>query len=176
MESFRIPPPPRGGLFGSVMRRLGRAPRGPTLLSLLEPAEKPTQAHAPVPPPPGPAPDPAASFPASVPAPAPAVAGNCPSCQVPYLPTGAAGRFGCPLCGAHLGPAASAPGAPPSRPDRAREELLAAWMLGRPLPCPKCRTPLKRAGPAEFRCTGCSGRVAFPELATSAAGAARPPQ
>ncbi|MCI4334107.1 MAG: hypothetical protein L3K04_00495 [Thermoplasmata archaeon] len=92
----------------------------------------------------------------------PVVGPECPTCRLPTLATETPGRFGCPLCGHHLGApqaAASAPASPAPAPgSRRSEELLAAWLSGSAIPCPKCRTPLGHAGPGEFVCRKCGER------------------
>ncbi|MHB8352741.1 MAG: hypothetical protein ACYDFT_08680, partial [Thermoplasmata archaeon] len=128
--------PPGRGWLRSALRRIGggRGPAtgapgssGPTGART-----DPGAAAPPAPVAPGPPPLPGAAR-AAV---GPERSGTCPNCQVPYLPAGPAGRFGCPLCGRHLSvlPAAGPTrGAPPSGGrDRGHEELLARGMLGRP--------------------------------------------
>jgi predicted RNA-binding Zn-ribbon protein involved in translation (DUF1610 family) len=106
---------------------------------------------------------------------------RCPSCQVAYLPTGTDAHLYCPQCGrlaaarsaASARPAEPSPapvradapkGASPSMslgPDRRSQELFAAWVTAQPIPCPKCRTPLRHHGVAEYACPACGARVAF---------------
>jgi predicted RNA-binding Zn-ribbon protein involved in translation (DUF1610 family) len=105
---------------------------------------------------------------------------RCPSCQVALLPTGTDAHLYCPQCGRlaasrssaqHPPDATPAParpdapkGAAPSvslGPDRRSQELFAAWVTAQPIPCPKCRTPLRHHGVAEYACPACGARVAF---------------
>ncbi len=176
-------PPPvenHGGWLQSAWRRLSRArssgppglavPRGaPGEAPPPGPVAGPATAASPTTPP-GPPPLPGSSR--KPPAPGP---GSCPECRVPYLPTGPTGRFSCPMCGHHAAgpPPASRTTAGTADP-RPREELLAAWMLGRPMPCPRCRRPLRRDRPTDFSCPACGDRVHLPELGAS--GDRRPEQ
>jgi len=105
---------------------------------------------------------------------------RCPSCQVAYLPTGTDAHLYCPQCGRLAASRTPAPrsadptpapplGAPPATasssvmlgPDRRSQELFAAWVTAQPIPCPKCRTPLRHHGVAEYACPACGARVAF---------------
>ncbi len=122
---------------------------------------------------------------------------RCPSCQVPLLPTSSGGAAVCPQCG-RLSTRATRTAAPP-RPaepptsssvpvplesgrtvvhsgDRRSQELFAAWVTSRPIPCPRCRTTLRHRGVGEYGCPSCGHRVTFE---TSVAGigssATRPP-
>jgi uncharacterized Zn finger protein (UPF0148 family) len=100
--------------------------------------------------------------------------GTCPKCHVPYLPAGTTGRWGCPFCGRHattVGVAANTPPpSPTARPDRPgeqrHEELLAAWMIGGPLPCPRCRAALRHTTGGEFACPACGERTQLEELSS----------
>jgi uncharacterized Zn finger protein (UPF0148 family) len=154
-----------------------------------DPARRSISWNAPVAP--TPALPPAAPLSESTPAPvieAPALpkswgtSARCPACQVAYLPTGTPGHSYCPQCGrlatVRASPArGAAPGSPsptpatssPSGPgtsvamgpDRRSQELFAAWVTAQPIPCPKCRTPLRHHGVAEYACPSCGARVAF---------------
>jgi len=120
----------------------------------------------------------------------------CPSCRVPLQSTGTASLAVCPQCGrlssartgAVLGtraPAAPAPVPPPpvaatatgagdaprSLGDRRSQELFAAWVSAQPIPCPKCRTPLRHRGVSEYACPACGQMVRFPSTLSPAAGA-----
>jgi predicted RNA-binding Zn-ribbon protein involved in translation (DUF1610 family) len=140
----------------------------------------------PPPPPPAPSAGPAAPGPAVHAAPAlPRSWGaspRCPSCQVGLEPTGTGGLF-CPHCGrlaptppsSRVAPApTSAPSTTPSAPvspsiahrppdasDRRAQEMFAAWVTARPIPCPKCRTPLRHRGVASYGCPACGAQIAF---------------
>jgi uncharacterized Zn finger protein (UPF0148 family) len=119
----------------------------------------------------------------------------CPHCHVALQSTGSAGLVVCPQCGrlssarsggiATGAPSASAtataslpapsapapspvtrPAAPPaSLSDRRSQELFAAWVTNQPIPCPKCRTPLRHRGVSEYACPSCGQSVRFPSPA-----------
>lgn len=109
----------------------------------------------------GPAPAPAARRPSSA-----TVGADCPSCHLPTLASPIAGRFSCPLCGRHFdgrtGPAAALGATPPPvrAVPRRSEELLAAWLSGANVSCPKCKAPMRHCGPGEFACRLCGERRA----------------
>ena len=117
----------------------------------------------------------------SAPAPSP---GGCPSCGVPYLPSRTPGGWGCPVCGRHPpvgGPpsgAASTSSGPTAETgptgDRRQEELLAAWMIGATIPCPRCHRPLRRVGVGAFACPACGQRSALAEVGAHRGGAPEP--
>ncbi|HKV90185.1 MAG TPA: hypothetical protein VJQ43_03195 [Thermoplasmata archaeon] len=109
---------------------------------------------------------------------------NCRSCGSLMEPTGTGTGLFCPNCGrlASLPPAAgphSAPAGPPgSSPagptapgvstgtghavsDRKAQEMFAAWATARPIPCPRCRSPLRHDGVGKYRCAGCGETVRF---------------
>jgi len=100
--------------------------------------------------------------------------GNCPTCQVPYLSAGSPDRFSCPICGRHASPAGpAAPTAPAptaSGVSRREEEMLAAWMIGQPVPCPRCRTSLRRVALGQFACPSCGTRATVPEIGRRSSG------
>ncbi|MGP8072551.1 MAG: zf-TFIIB domain-containing protein [Thermoplasmata archaeon] len=146
----------------------------------------------PAPPPPTPAtiPNPSPSAPRA-PAPVYTPIGLrtlCPHCQVALQSTGSNGLVVCPECGrlssARSG-AIAAPASPPSSvapnvpapgptatvsvADRKSQELFAAWVTNQPIPCPKCRTPLRHRGIRVYGCPSCGQQVRFPEPATMAA-------
>jgi predicted RNA-binding Zn-ribbon protein involved in translation (DUF1610 family) len=130
---------------------------------------------------------------------------RCATCQVPLTPTGSGTGYYCPQCGrlssgraaapsASLAPAPAAPPSAPSAPapptaarrpiemngaDRRSQELFAAWVTERPIPCPKCRTSLRHHGVAEYSCPSCGTRIAFEKSsalpATSSPARADPP-
>ncbi len=52
------------------------------------------------------------------------------------------------------------PNGPPSH-DRRAQELLAAWVTARPIPCPRCRTTLRHRGVSEYACPACGETVRF---------------
>ncbi|MGD0257457.1 MAG: hypothetical protein ABSB90_06210 [Thermoplasmata archaeon] len=117
----------------------------------------------------------------------------CPNCQVALQSTGSAGLVVCPQCGrlssARSGGIANRasvstsppppptvapaprPAAPPSETslsDRRSQELFAAWVTNQPIPCPKCRTPLRHRGVSEYSCPSCGQSVRFPSPADAA--------
>ena len=119
----------------------------------------------------------------------------CPHCHVPLLATGSTNLAVCPECGRLASPRAlaadppenvSAP--PPSLPtsssggllvtptlsldDRRSQEMFAAYVTSRPIPCPKCRTPLRHRSVSEYACPSCGQMVRFPG---PGGAAARPP-
>jgi predicted RNA-binding Zn-ribbon protein involved in translation (DUF1610 family) len=122
---------------------------------------------------------------------------KCPACQVAFVTTGTGGGLYCPQCGrlSHVPPtaASSAPAPPapaavavpgPSRApeppvgaDRRSQEMFAAWVTARPIPCPKCRTPLRHRGVAQYACPACGAQVTFspPPSLVPPAGSAAPP-
>ena len=65
---------------------------------------------------------------------------------------------------------------PPVPADRRSQEMFAAWVTAKPIPCPKCRTPLRHRGVSEYSCPACGQQVRFsapaaaPELAPIAPG------
>jgi uncharacterized Zn finger protein (UPF0148 family) len=113
----------------------------------------------------------------------------CPNCHVALQSTGSTGLVVCPQCGrlssARSGGIATAPApvvrpspavpAPIPRPeppatltssnDRRSQELFAAWVTNQPIPCPKCRTPLRHRGVSEYSCPSCGQSVRFPSPA-----------
>jgi predicted RNA-binding Zn-ribbon protein involved in translation (DUF1610 family) len=126
----------------------------------------------------------------------------CPSCHVALQATGSGSLAVCPQCGRLSSiraatvtgrsdppptptPAPSAapmtattPGdSPPRLADRRSQEMFAAWVTAKPIPCPKCRTPLRHRGVSEYTCPACGQMVRFPNAggANPAAVAAEPP-
>jgi predicted RNA-binding Zn-ribbon protein involved in translation (DUF1610 family) len=103
---------------------------------------------------------------------------QCPSCHVPLTSSATSSLNVCPQCG-RLFSSRTATGAeaersaPPSvtavptRPsttvysDRLSQELLAAYVTARPIPCPRCRTPLRHRGVSEYACPSCGETVRF---------------
>jgi uncharacterized Zn finger protein (UPF0148 family) len=103
----------------------------------------------------------------------------CPHCHVSLQSTGSGSLVVCPQCG-RLSSARDAPAAepaPPSAPtltvapkamtsnldDRRSQELFAAYVSAKPIPCPKCRTPLRHRGLSEYVCPSCGQSVRFPK-------------
>ena len=175
-----VPPRESGGFLG-VLRRLNhkhnlRTPPVPDPLVV-----PPVSVPAPMPArPAAPSARPALAGPLPPNATANATAsapGNCPVCKVPFLASGPGGRLACPLCGRHAAPpaprAATVALATAARPtvrpvDRREEELIAAWMIGAPIPCSKCRTTLKRVAVGEYSCPSCGARSRVPNELLSA--------
>jgi len=58
-------------------------------------------------------------------------------------------------------PVASVGGSVPLS-DRRSQEMFAAWVTEKPIPCPKCRTPLRHRGVSEYACPSCGHQVRFP--------------
>ncbi|HYB79217.1 MAG TPA: hypothetical protein VEG66_05605 [Thermoplasmata archaeon] len=103
----------------------------------------------------------------------------CPHCHVPLQSTGTESLAVCPQCGrlssareARNAERTSAPAVPPtpkgsaelSLEDRRSQELFAAYVSAKPIPCPKCRTPLRHHGLSEYVCPACGQAVRFPKL------------
>lgn len=104
----------------------------------------------------------------------------CPHCHVPLQSTGSGSLVVCPQCG-RLSSARDTPppaepvstGAPPlpvapsaaptSLDDRRSQELFAAYVSAKPIPCPKCRTPLRHRALSEYVCPSCGQSVRFPK-------------
>ncbi len=100
----------------------------------------------------------------------------CPTCHVPLQAAGSGSLAVCPKCGRLASgrttqPEASPPPVPvvspapnavaPALEDRRSQEMFAAWLAARPIPCPKCRTPLKHRGVGEYTCPSCGQAVTF---------------
>jgi predicted RNA-binding Zn-ribbon protein involved in translation (DUF1610 family) len=132
------------------------------------------------------APAPSVAPPASSPSPSSAFPARCPTCHANLTPTGSGGHGYCTKCGrlvplsatspakaAGPSPATSGPsttaGSPTSPGDRKSQEMFAAWVASRPVPCPRCRTPMGHHGLAEYGCPSCGEKVSFPrpELPTA---------
>lgn len=153
-------------------------------------AAPPVVTSAPPPPPPPVAPAAAAPRAPRAPAPSYTPAGlkvRCPHCQVTLLSTGSTGLVVCPQCGrlssARGGGGATAEPTPPSPStaagttqvstptdlgDRKSQEMFAAWVTNQPIPCPKCRTPLRHRGVSVYGCPSCGQQVRFPAPGTPA--------
>jgi len=104
----------------------------------------------------------------------------CPHCHVPLQTTGSESLVVCPQCG-RLSSARDAPApapatttSPPPLPvasnteptsldDRRSQELFAAYVAAKPIPCPKCRTPLRHRALSEYVCPSCGQSVRFPK-------------
>jgi len=145
--------------------------------------------------PPAPVPEPVAPGAARPPAPigltkvASGFKTLCPTCHVALIAGGSGSLAVCPQCGrlatvhsaTASAPAAPAPPAVGSAPsgagpitlnDRRAQELFAAYLTARPIPCPKCRTPLRHRALSEYTCPSCGQMVRFP---TAAEATTRPP-
>jgi hypothetical protein len=105
----------------------------------------------------------------------PATGPECTNCHLPTLPAGGPERFSCPVCGRSVGRKSAGTPIPPAArtPEnpgvRRSQELLAAWITGSPVPCPKCKSPLGRAGPGELRCRRCGEVRRVSDLGTGPA-------
>jgi predicted RNA-binding Zn-ribbon protein involved in translation (DUF1610 family) len=123
----------------------------------------------------------------------------CPSCHVPLQATGTSSLAVCPQCGRltsartsaprtvspAVAPAPSPPAPGPISPtagdapralgDRHSQELFAAWVSAKPIPCPQCRTPLRHRGVSEYACPSCGHQVRFPSTPAPVAVAPPPP-
>lgn len=141
-----------------------------------EPVAAPAAPGVPV----GPAPPTSGGVPAVRTTPAP----RCLYCHRLMQPADpGATKYVCGSCG-HLGstPAAKAtpaPGVPTGGPipDRRSQEMFAAYVTSRPIPCPRCRTTLRHRGVGEYGCPGCGEVVSFgkdgvPKVTRPASGAA----
>ncbi len=102
---------------------------------------------------------------------------QCPSCHVALAASSSPSLSVCPRCGRLFTPrsiatprgpevrgapaaAAPPPGVVPAG-DRRSQELLAAYVTARPIPCPRCRTPLRHRGLSEYACGRCGEVVRF---------------
>jgi predicted RNA-binding Zn-ribbon protein involved in translation (DUF1610 family) len=96
---------------------------------------------------------------------------TCVRCKVGMVATEVEGQYCCPQCGrfdhgAAAPTGSSAPvdgGTPPTRPapDQRTQEMFAAWAIGKPIPCPQCRQPLRHHGVGAYRCPTCGREIAF---------------
>lgn len=126
--------------------------------------------------------------------PTPSVApqrGACPSCAGTMEPTADAQALVCRTCGrmtlrprASAGrptePAASTASPPVVAshgpvPDRKAQEMFAAYATARPIPCPRCRSPLRHRGLAEYACPACGESVRFPSNTSMGPSSSAPP-
>ena len=114
----------------------------------------------------------------------------CPHCHVPLLATGSTNLAVCPQCGRLASTRSAAVGAPdppsadasrsgglvvtPTLPldDRRSQEMFAAYVTSKPIPCPKCRAPLRHRSVSEYSCPSCGQQVRFPAPGPAAS---RPP-
>ncbi|HLM70054.1 MAG TPA: hypothetical protein VK423_01545 [Thermoplasmata archaeon] len=103
----------------------------------------------------------------------------CPHCHVALQTTGTDSLVVCPQCGrlsSSRDGRASGPAPPPPVPssptlrpaptnldDRRSQELFAAYVSSKPIPCPKCRTPLRHRALSEYVCPSCGQSVRFPK-------------
>jgi len=119
---------------------------------------------------------------------------QCPSCHVALVGSTSPTLDVCPQCGrlfssrtataapAEPGPSPSASSSGPSDrtpttvySDRRSQELLAAYVTARPIPCPRCRTNLRHKGVSEYSCPSCGETVRFgANSAVSSVRAAKP--
>ncbi|HYB63374.1 MAG TPA: hypothetical protein VEE86_03010 [Thermoplasmata archaeon] len=107
----------------------------------------------------------------------------CPHCHVALQSTGTESLAVCPQCGrlsstrtgratdaapaTMTAPSPPLPTPPPAAPsnldDRRSQELFAAYVSAKPIPCPKCRTPLRHRALSEYVCPSCGQGVRFPK-------------
>jgi len=104
----------------------------------------------------------------------------CPHCHVALQSTGSGSLVVCPQCGrlssARGTSAADTPAATTAPPlpvaptpsagnvdDRRSQELFAAYVSAKPIPCPKCKTPLRHRALSEYVCPSCGQTVRFPK-------------
>ena len=59
--------------------------------------------------------------------------------------------------------------------DRRSQEMFAAWVTAKPIPCPKCRTSLRHRGVSEYVCPSCGHQVRFASPEAAAPAAPAPP-
>jgi uncharacterized Zn finger protein (UPF0148 family) len=112
----------------------------------------------------------------------------CPHCHVPLQSTGSESLAVCPQCGRlssaremrSVEPAAPTTPSPAAAPasegtltldDRRSQELFAAYVSAKPIPCPKCRTPLRHRALSEYVCPSCGQTVRFPKAGEAKAPA-----
>jgi ribosomal protein L37AE/L43A len=87
-----------------------------------------------------------------------------PSGDRPTLPTSStSGAAAVPAPRPAPPSSAPAPAAGPTTPDRRSQEMFAAWVTNQPIPCPKCRTPLRHRGVRVYACPACGQQVRFPD-------------
>ncbi|HZY69396.1 MAG TPA: hypothetical protein VFF67_00250 [Thermoplasmata archaeon] len=106
------------------------------------------------------------------------VRSRCPICHSNLAPTGGDDLGYCVACG-RLVPLASAvqsiPGlgaaehkavaartTPADGVDRRAQEMFAAYVTSRPIPCPRCRKSMTHRGPGSYACAACGEKVKFP--------------
>jgi uncharacterized Zn finger protein (UPF0148 family) len=117
----------------------------------------------------------------------------CPHCHVPLQSTGTESLAVCPQCGRlssaretqsaepTVPTASSSPSAAPKSEgtltldDRRSQELFAAYVSAKPIPCPKCRTPLRHRALSEYVCPSCGQTVRFPKASEARAAPVAPP-
>jgi len=101
----------------------------------------------------------------------------CPSCHVPLIAAASGSIVVCPNCGRLTTARARDPARPTADPategaatpaygstpiaDRRSQELFAAYVTSKPIPCPRCRTPLRHKGLSEYSCPSCGETVRF---------------
>lgn len=147
--------------------------------------QPPPATGLPEPPPTSSAPRPKVDLGPPLRAPSPVVRGGslrslCPTCHVALSPSSSPSLSVCPQCGRLFSPrslpdreGAAAPtapdpaAAPPAHrasattADRKSQELLAAYMTGAAIPCPRCRTALRHRALSEYGCPSCGEVVRF---------------
>ncbi len=115
---------------------------------------------------------------------------SCPSCHVTLVAAASGSIVVCPNCGrlttartrdptaAHADRATEPASAPAQGTmpiaDRRSQELFAAYVTSRPIPCPRCRTPLRHKGVSEYACPSCGETVRFASASPPGGGGAPP--
>lgn len=107
--------------------------------------------------------------------------GLCSACRQPMTATGTPGTFYCTHCGnleAHAATAVPRAADPAPTPggvhreggldDRQAQELFAAWVTSRSIPCPRCRHALEHRGLQSYACPACGEKVSFSDAGVSA--------
>ncbi|HUI38283.1 MAG TPA: hypothetical protein VLY85_01490 [Thermoplasmata archaeon] len=153
-------------------------------------APPPVLPEPPEPPSPAPTAPPRPAAAAPPPLPTPKWGGHtmCPSCAKPMSPTETADSLVCASCGritrlpgakplATPAPSAAIGSREPRRtaPDLRSQEMIAAYVAARPIPCPKCHTQLRHRGFAEFGCPSCGATVRFSDPPPTGPGAPSSP-
>jgi len=119
---------------------------------------------------------------------------QCPSCHVGLVASTSSSLNVCPQCGRLFSsrsasssgrePGSGTAPSPPVEPapsgssaynERRSQELLAAYVGARPIPCPRCRTPLRHRGLSEYACPSCGETVHFGSGGAAPAGPAGAP-
>jgi len=57
--------------------------------------------------------------------------------------------------------------------DRQAQEMFAAWVTARPIPCPRCHAPLNHRGVQSYACPACGEMVTFADAGVTASAPPR---